>query len=222
MVLREAPLPDGPLHRIGRVPDPLAWIDWRYMGSGRFDDPVQPPRFRMMYLAEQRLACFVETLANWRPKLDLLERLAAMPPGDRGDDVPWKAFGRLPRDWPTKRRISSVRLCPDQRWLDLRVHETRETLRAMLAPQLLRLGYDDLDLGDTLTRDRHLTRMLAEAAMDDGYAGIVYMSRFGHTFDCWTLFEGARFDRIDEAPVPADDADLIEAMRRLGLLWEDE
>jgi hypothetical protein len=221
MALQEAPLPDGPLYRLGRAPDPLAWIDWRYTGSGRFDDPVQPPRFRAMYLAEQRLACFIETLAAWRPKLDLLERLAALPPGDRGNDVPWQAFGRVPRDWPLLRRIGAVRLHPHQRWLDLRVHEARETLRAALAPQLLRLGYDDLDLGDTLSRDRQLTRMLAEAAVDDGFNGVVYKSRFDHAFDCLALLDGATFDRIDERPLMSDDPDLLDAMRRLALSWED-
>jgi hypothetical protein len=57
--------------------------------------------------------------------------------------------------------------------------------------------------------------------VDAGFRGILYKSRFDHAFDCWALFEGATFDRIEDWPVAADDPDLIEAMRRLGLRWED-
>jgi hypothetical protein len=135
MTLREAATPTGMHYRIGRAPDPLAWTEWTYVGEGRFDGPRRPRTFRVLYLAEQRLACFVETLANWRPSLTTLAAMEEMPAGERGDDVPTAAFGVIPHDWHLKHRIGMLRLAPDQRWLDLREHETREALRVRLAPR---------------------------------------------------------------------------------------
>lgn len=73
--VRDAPAPAGVLNRIGRCPSPLAWLPWQAVGTGRFDDPRG--EFRVLYAAEQRLACFVETLAPWRPSLEDLARLRA-------------------------------------------------------------------------------------------------------------------------------------------------
>jgi hypothetical protein len=69
MPARSVTLP-AQLWRIGRYPDPFAWVPWEYTGRGRFDDPLS--QFRVLYTAEQRLACFVETLAPYRPDLDWL------------------------------------------------------------------------------------------------------------------------------------------------------
>ena len=55
-------VPAGPLYRIGWPPDPLAWPDWRFVGHNRFDDPERS--YRVLYLAEQRSACFAELLAK--------------------------------------------------------------------------------------------------------------------------------------------------------------
>jgi hypothetical protein len=62
MAFIEAESPSGPLYHIGRLPDPLAWADWQYLGSGRFDNPNPSRGFRVLYAAEQRVAAFVETL----------------------------------------------------------------------------------------------------------------------------------------------------------------
>lgn len=63
--VREASEPAGALYRVGHLPDPPAWPDWRYVGGGRFDDFQR--MFRTLHAAEQRLACFVELLAAFRP-----------------------------------------------------------------------------------------------------------------------------------------------------------
>lgn len=62
MIPEPAILPAGPLYRIGWPPDPLAWPDRRFIGRNRFDDP--DGKFRVLYLAEQRLTCFAELLAR--------------------------------------------------------------------------------------------------------------------------------------------------------------
>ena len=45
----EVARPDGPLFRLGRLPDAWAWPDWAYAGEdgtfgNRFDDPVGDKR----------------------------------------------------------------------------------------------------------------------------------------------------------------------------------
>lgn len=68
---------DMPVWRVGRAPDPWAWIDRRYAGGQRWDDPSQ--NFRTIYAAGSVFACFVEILAQFRPDR----------PNDRGllDDI---------------------------------------------------------------------------------------------------------------------------------------
>lgn len=51
--------------RVGRAPDPWAWIDYRYAGEQRWDDSGN--EFRTIYAADSLYACFVEILAHLRP-----------------------------------------------------------------------------------------------------------------------------------------------------------
>jgi len=71
-----AAAPPGDCYRIGRLPDPLAWVPLEFLGGGRFDDPAR--RFRTRYVAESRLACFVEVLAQFRPAPEVIARLQAV------------------------------------------------------------------------------------------------------------------------------------------------
>lgn len=64
--------PEGELYHIGRLPDVMAWTEWQHVGEGRFDDPANPPTFRVLYAAETRLAAFIETLQKWRPSMSAL------------------------------------------------------------------------------------------------------------------------------------------------------
>lgn len=200
-------------YRIGRYPDPLALPPFEAIGHNRFDDPRG--EFRVLYAAEQRLACFVETLAPFRPDIELLTQLLQMPPGDRRNDVP--EAGLIPAEWRETRRSGSFRLAPGQRWLDLRLLETREALRQRLAATLQRLGYRDFDMSDILSRDRRLTQAIARWASEEDYQGIVYTSRFDPALDCWAIFEGADYSAFEIAPIAHNDGDLLRAMLLLNL-----
>src|ERR671922_1914170 len=70
--------PDGPLYRLGRLPDPWAWPDWSYAGpdgtfGNRYDDPEAS--YRVLYASSQRIGAFLETLARFRPDLEVLAEL---------------------------------------------------------------------------------------------------------------------------------------------------
>ena len=66
------------LFRLGRKPDPWSPPDWsRALPNGtfgnRFDDPQG--NYRVLYAATQRVSCFIETLARFRPDLSLIAEL---------------------------------------------------------------------------------------------------------------------------------------------------
>src|SRR5688500_9973014 len=87
MALVEADSPSSPLHRVARLPEPLRFAEWSYVGKGRFDDPEAratpgPPRgrFRVLYLASSRTCAFVEAVAHFRPDPELIARLQLLGP----------------------------------------------------------------------------------------------------------------------------------------------
>lgn len=199
------------LYRIGSSPNPLAWPPHRHVGQGRFDDPQK--RFSALYAAEERLTCFVETLAQFRPALQASAAEADVAGTDAGIVAP-----KVPDDWYDARRLGRFRLRPGQRWLDLRVFETREALRGRFAAELRNLGLPDLDVGTVLTHRRDVTQALARWAYDSGYRGIAYASRFDTSFNCWAVFEGAEFDPIlPFERIARDDPDVRTTAALFGL-----
>jgi hypothetical protein len=208
--VRRAITPRGVLYRIGRLPDPLAWAPHEVAGGGRFDDPQS--EFRVLY-AGQRRACFLETLAPFRPSVEALAALQQV----TGSQEPIPR-GMVPADWYQKRAVARLRLRPGQRWLDLRATETSEALRSELAATLLDLGLADLDLSEVLGPWRSLTQAIARWAYEHDYAGIVYPSRFKDALSLWAIFEGAAFDPVGvPEPIVPDDPDLVATARLFGL-----
>lgn len=180
------------------------------VGGGRFDDPQR--EFRVLY-AGQRRACFLETLAAFRPSVQALAALQQV----TGSQEPMPR-GVVPADWYQKRAVARLRLRPGQRWLDLRATETREALRSELADTLLELGLADLDLSGVLGPRRSLTQAIARWAYEHGYAGIVYRSRFNDALSLWAIFEGAAFDPVGvPEPIVPDAPDLVATARLFGL-----
>lgn len=216
---RDAAIP-AHLWRIGRYPDPFAWTPWEYVGAGRFDDPLR--EFRVLYAAEQRLACFIETLAPFRPDLDWLTEVGQLPL-DADDVDGLRDAGRIPDAWHVTRRVGWLEPTVDLRALDLRSLKTREALRSELAPWLREHGYRDFDMSDALNRDRGLTQHISRWAYVHGYRAIAYTSRFGQEFDCWVLHsagqltEEATFVPRGIEIIEYDDPDLVEAARLFGL-----
>ncbi len=207
----EAVPPPEPLCRIGYLPDPLAWPPLKYVGSGRFDDPMRA--FRTLYASEQRLGCFVESLARYRPSPRALVELRKVTGAPDPSLLPV-----VPSDWWVRRCVGRFYLNPGQKWLDLRVLGTREALRAELADALLRLGLPDLDVSTVRSGSRDLTRDIAQWAHEHGFNGVAYTSRFDDSLDCWAIFEGATLRRAGPAEVIlSDDPDLIETLRLFNL-----
>jgi hypothetical protein len=185
------------LHRLGRLPDPLQWPPVENAGSGRFDDPAR--RFRVLYAARQRAACFAEALAAFRPSLELL--------AETGD--PADIAGAVSAGFLRARGTATFHLLRG-RWLDVRRLVTLEALRAALGSTVHEFGLADIDLGGVCGPRRAFTQSVAAWAYEHGYNGIVYASRFGASFECWAIFDNARIEPAGAAtPLSLDDRDLL-------------
>src|SRR5262249_21312694 len=96
--------PDGPLYRLGRRPNPSAWPARSYAArdgtfGNRYDDPAGS--YRVLYACSQRAGAFLETLARFRPDLEVLAELE----GIEGDAEPPPA---VPRAWLERRLIGEA------------------------------------------------------------------------------------------------------------------
>src|SRR5262249_2418745 len=156
------------LYRIGRKPDPLAWLPWEFAGSGRFDDPGGPAgRYRVLYAAEDPLGAFVESLYTFRPSNELLAAAARLPPGDPQAVSP--PLGAVPPGWCDKRLLASFDLSPARPPLAIRQPDIREMIRRALAADLAALGLSDLDNSDLLSGRREVSQRIGRWAYEQGY-----------------------------------------------------
>jgi hypothetical protein len=115
--------PDGSLYRLGRQPDPWAWPDWSYAGpdgtfGNRYDDPAAS--YRVLYASSQRIGAFLETLARFRPDLEVLAELEQI----EGDD---ESPPTLPRAWLDKRMLGEATV--EGRFVDVGDTGSLATLR---------------------------------------------------------------------------------------------
>lgn len=214
--------PDGPLYRLGRQPDPWAWPDWSYAGpdgtfGNRYDDPEAS--YRVLYASSQRVGAFVETLARFRPDLEVLAELEQI----EGDD---ESQAAVPHVWPGTRLIGEATL--QGRFVDVGDARTLATLRSELAGSAIHLGLDEIDaetirLHAPRAFTQAVSRFVYEHRDEEGSpAGIRYGSRLGDQFVNWAIFEPAPdapnpLLSTSSGPVEADDPDFRAALEILGL-----
>jgi hypothetical protein len=214
----ETKRPNGPLFRLGRRPDPWEPPDWsRAQPDGtfgnRFDDPNA--NYRVLYAASQRVSCFVETLARFRPDLSLLAELQAI----EGEDD-YTPLGIIPKDWCTERMMGECRAEGD--YADIYAAGWLGYLRQQLASYCLALGITELDVSVLQQGEpRRLTQLASLKVNEAGLDGISYRSRYGHNLENWALFEPFKiYARQPTTPVEPTDTDLEKACSILGLQIE--
>lgn len=221
---------DGPVYRLGRLPDPWAWPDWSRAHldgtfRNRWDDPDGD--YRVLYASSQRMGAFVETMARFRPDLEVVAELAAI----AGDDSEAPlAAGTVPLDWVARRRLGIGGLAG--RYAAVGSARSLQFIRSTLAASALRHHLTEIDAATIrLTAPRAFTqqisRLVYECPGDDGapFAGIQYASRLGDEFENWALFEPTASGpdplhdvRIEH--VTGDDPDLLRAAALLRLRLE--
>jgi hypothetical protein len=209
--------------------------------GNRFDDPSAEhgrdpaERYRAIYCATTAASAFGETLARFRPSIELLAKLRTI-----DDDEPLEEqlvgaldpldsqSGLVPADWRLRRLLATTILDPDLRFVDLAAPATHQYLRDVMAPDIASLGLTDLDLSTVTGPQRRLTQRCARHIYDlrdpagtGVFAGVRYISRLNPDWECWAGFA----DRMVHAPgVPApvfpDDPDLLSVCRLFRLSVE--
>jgi hypothetical protein len=206
----ESQHPGGPLFRLARRPDAWQPPDWFHAHSdgtfgNRFDDPES--YYRVLYASTQRLACYVETLARFRPDLSLLAELSAI----EGEDD-YLPLGTLSSDWLATRVMGKAEV--KGVFADIYAVEWVGLLRRALAAEALWLGVKDIDLSTLENAEpRRLTQLASRQAYGLNFNGIFYRSRFGHSLENWAIFEPFLLENQVLADLSADDPYLVEALR---------
>jgi hypothetical protein len=220
---------DGPLHRVGRRPDAWAWPDWAYAHDdgtfgNRFDDPLA--EYRVLYAGRPRLGAFAETLARFRPDLELAAECALIAADPRDADfAPALGAGVVPVEWCATRVIGAAR--HGGAFADVGHSESLAALRSALAARALHYGFDDLDAGDLRRRvPRAFTQEISRHVFVHGrdpdgrpLAGLRYESRLGDELVNWAIFETEPPAEAASEPVDAEDPDLRAVFARFGLSW---
>ncbi|EWT06340.1 hypothetical protein N864_22195 [Intrasporangium chromatireducens Q5-1] len=225
---------DRDVWRIGFAPEPWAWTPWEYADGGRFNGRWDDPDgiWRTLYVGASRLVCFLEVLAPFRPDPALAAEMDAIDE-DQEDTAthPMIASARLPRSWCGPRRLGSGRLAG---WFVAPGHtESLPTLRARFLRLARHLGLPDVDAAAIRAAEpRAFTQAVAAWLHDldwpDGQpvAGIQFESRHGDDLTLWANFErspdepvSSKLHDLTDAPLDADDPDLVEAMRIHRLDW---
>ena len=94
-------------------------------------------------------------------------------------------------------------------------------LRTLLAVDLVKFGFDDLDASVLQqTAPRVLTQLASRIVFKDGLAGIYYRSKYGHDVENWALFEPFQINVSNSTPIRDDDPDLLRALRLHGLKFK--
>lgn len=214
--------PDGPLYRLGRRPDPWTWPDWSYAApdgtfGNRYDDPEAS--YRVLYASSQRTGAFLETLARFRPDLEVLAELDQI----EGEDEPPPA---VPRTWLDGRLLSEATV--KGRFVDIGDTRSLATLRTALAASAIRYRLDEIDAATIRLQaprafTQQVSRFVYEQRDDRGaFAGICYRSRLGDDVVNWAILEpapnaGSAFVAMTSTAIEADDPDLQAALVVLGL-----
>lgn len=219
---------------MGFEPEPWAWTPWQYAEHGRFSGRWDDPNgvWRSIYVAESRLACYLEVLAFARPDPQLQDELAGIDeaPEDRVDHSTLPG-GLLPDSWRWPRRVGSARLTG---WYAVPGDkQSLPTLRACFLALAIKLRVPDVDAAAIrLAEPRGFTQAIAAWLYDqsapDGapLAGVQFTSRHGDGLTLWAVLErpgdeevSAQLREPQSEPVDKDDPDLREAMRLHRLRW---
>jgi hypothetical protein len=229
----EVKLAGNNVYRVARGPDPWTWPEWAFANpvDGTFDNRWDDPEgsYRVLYASSQRAGAFIETLARFRPDVELLAELAEIA-NDDPVDSPIDA-GIVPHAWAERRLIGEAVLKGE--FADVTHARSLTYLRRVLSPLLRANGLDELDAGTVRTVDRTVTqkmsRTIYECSVEDrrAYDGVYYRSRLGDAYENWGIFDtevsGVRspLSAIDHgSAIGEDDQDLAEALRFLELTLE--
>lgn len=187
--------------RVGFLPQPWEWSDWRWAGAdGRFNgrwDPLDHGLYRTVYTGDTLLACLVELLAPHRPDPYLVADIDRIIEDDTDVQLhPTVAPGELDIDqWLINRTAGSARLTG--RFVDITATETVAALHPLFKGRALAYNLQDFDAAALKNAEnRVLTQEVAQylwtkksSEGTDLCDGIQFRSRHGDDLLLWAVFE---------------------------------
>ncbi|WP_045536211.1 RES domain-containing protein [Gordonia sihwensis] len=221
---------DTTVWRVGFEPSPWSWSDWNYARDGRFDGRWDDPhgRWRTLYVADSKRACYLEVLAHFRVETTLSAHLDEI--DDEDDDHPTLSPGTVPADWCTKRIVGSARLCGTYALPS--AAESLSQLRSRFLDRAKALGFVDVDAAAMRQSEpRTLTQEVSAwiytlAVGTTGVDGVEFNSRHDDQATLWAIYErppaASSTPHLTEhtgRPVDWEDTDLEAAMRLHHLSW---
>ena len=183
----------GRVWRVAYPPDPWAWVPWEYAPfHGRFDDARG--QFRVLYAGTDRLACYLEVTAQFRPDLTVLAELDAVLGDPQDDGYPEPPHGLLPVEWLAARTLGSATISGT--YVQIAAKESLAWLRPRMASRLVHFNVPDLD-GAAIrsTVPRRLTQeistlLYATQTAGGGHPdGVRFESRHGEGLTLYAIYE---------------------------------
>jgi len=222
----------GRVWRVGFRPEPWAWSGWEWATDGRFPgrwDDLHG-NFRTIYAGSSLLACLLEVLAHFRKDARLSMELDEIVEDDEGKVLhPTIAPGQVPREWLEVRAAASAEL--SGRYCEVTASGSVAALYPHFIGLALTLGLDDFDAaGLKDARPRRLTQAVAAWLYEmTDFDGITFASRQGDDLQLWAIFERPgnppvtpKIERVMVEDLQHDTPEICDALRLLGLQWEDD
>lgn len=195
------------------------------LDGNRWDDPLG--QFASLYCATTAEAAFGETIARYREKDGLIDRISAFLNSDPDPAYDFELEpGRVPRDYLADRHLGHVAVDPDVRFVDVDHPHTHAAATPALRGLLRQHRLREVDRGVMFNADRRLTRpiaryywTLAQSPDHRDWAGLRYESRLSSSWECWALWEPSpiRLHISDVHAVTRANPDLRAAAARLRL-----
>lgn len=167
-----------------------------------------------MYTSSQRLGCFLEALAQFRPDPAIIAAFGEIENAGDDDRIP---FGIVPLSFIFSREIGRAHLSGE--FVDVAVAETIGVLRIQAADICITHSIQDVDLSALCSSTpRAFTQAISRFIYERDHAGVRYLSKYGADIENWAVFEP--FDRV--IPHASDrispkDEDLRQALEIHGL-----
>jgi hypothetical protein len=164
-------------------------------GGSRWDDPLG--QFATLYCASTAEAAFAETIARYRERGGLLERIDTFLSGSPDPDYDFELEpGKVPGDYFEDRYLGHVQVDGEARFVDLEHADTHTAGRHGLLPQLREFGVTRFDRGTVASPDRRVTRTIARYYHElsrkpdhQSWRGLRYLSRLDAGWECWAVWE---------------------------------
>jgi hypothetical protein len=212
----EGTAPTGPIYRLGYRPDAWSWPPHDRIGRGRWDDPRGV--YRVLYASSNRLATFLETMAEFRPDHEAEAQLLLIDVASDDTEI-----GRVPSDWLPRRALGQGNA--SHGWFARVAHSRsigaiRKHLQGFLSILRINLDAGTMRVKDDLPLTQRVSRLVYECEESNGnrqFAGISHASRHGDELANWAIFEPFEIRERTSSSVGVTDADFVEAARRLGL-----